>query len=81
MGLEATTGVSLPFCGGRTDATDADGWASLSPNNDFNATADAVNAAGLLAGLTPAEVVVLAGRPRSAAQMVRMGYSGSWSAE
>jgi len=65
------------FCGGRTDATNGAGSELLQPNGgvDFMAY---YNMRDQL-GLTDTEAVALMGKPRSASQMYRMGYYGTWS--
>jgi catalase (peroxidase I) len=69
--------VPFTFCGGRTDATEGSGSNLLQPNGGVDGMAyyrmrDTI-------GLTDLEAVALAGRPRSGAQMNRMGYFGSWN--
>ncbi len=69
LAVERATGLEVPFCPGRTDAADGSGWSALSPNTDFNATAAQLAAGAALQGLTSAEMVALAGRPRSGTLM------------
>ncbi len=73
--MEHASGLPVPFCTGRTDAEDGAGWSALSPNTNFNATASQLSAAAALQGLTPAEMVALAGRPRSA-RLMQVGGGG-----
>jgi hypothetical protein len=65
------------FCGARPDASDAEGMEYLAPRSYVNASV-ALRDNWDVAGLTPAEGVALAARPRSAAYYRLLGYSGSW---
>jgi len=75
----ASKSTPMSFCGGRTDAKDGDGSVLLQPNGNFTATVRDMRNSAKLMGLTDREMVVLSGRLRSAAQMGRYGFSGSWT--
>ncbi len=81
VALEQATGTTMAFCGGRTDASDGSGAAYLASATNYNATIQQVQDTAVLMGLSTAEWVVLQARPRSAEQMGRVGYSGSWNAD
>jgi len=75
--VDGASGYPFDFCGGRTDADDGSGSELLQPNGNvdnlaYYAMRDQI-------GLTDEEAVALMGKPRSASQMYRMGYYGTWS--
>lgn len=79
VALEDATGHSIPFCGGRTDATDGNGSAMLQPNGDYSVDAHQIRLLAHQIGLTERETVALSARLRSPGQMSRSGYYGSWT--
>jgi len=78
--LEQAGGITLPFCGGRTDATDSTGSGYLSPQTNYSLSIAGVRGLAALQGLSLQEAVVLAARLRSPGQMARIGYSGTYAA-
>jgi len=75
--VDGTSNYPFEFCGGRTDASDGTGSELILPNGNVDFTAyysmrDQI-------GLTDVEAVALMGKPRSASQMYRLGYYGTWS--
>lgn len=64
----------MSFCGGRTDASDGAGWKHISPNGNYASSPDQVWEQLLLLGVTPTEMVALAGRIRSPSLMYKSGY-------
>jgi catalase (peroxidase I) len=76
--IEEALGSEISFCGGRTDATDGSGSATLRPNGDYSVTFDQIRRSAQLIGLTDREIVALSGRLRSPGQMLRTGYFGTY---
>jgi len=74
---DSDSGSTFDFCGGRTDADDGGGSELLQPNGGVDA--DAFYQMRHQIHLTDIEAVALMGKPRSASQMYRMGYYGTWS--
>jgi catalase-peroxidase len=77
--LEEATGKQIPFCGGRTDAANGEGSATLKPTGNFSAGASDLKWKAKMLNLKVGEMVALSAMPRSAKQMERMGFKGSWT--
>jgi len=100
VGIELSGGNEMKFCGNRTDALDGNGWELLQINGNFSAypfdldpntphqyfaAAMLIRSSMLSMGLSISEMVALAARPRSSAQLQRLGYnspgSNTWTGE
>jgi len=75
----ASGAAPLPFCGGRTDASDGTGSENLQQLGNYSSTVQQVRAHALLMGLNDMEMVALSARLRSPAQMNRSGFFGSYT--
>jgi catalase-peroxidase len=75
--------LALTFCDGRTDASDGSGTEYLAPRSydETNVTYNLLQVQDMqtVSGLTARQWVVLQGRPRSAADQMSIGYSGSYN--
>lgn len=96
VAVEAAGGNPMPFCGGRSDATNGNGSNYLTPlnissviinatlyNAGYNFTGyylDVVDGISLM-GLGAREAVALQGNLRSPLQQQRLGYTGSWTTD
>lgn len=82
VAVETASNVTLPFCGGRTDADDGTGAESLSSlvNGSTLDTMEDVLETIAISGLTQREYVALVGG-HSIGRMhpERSGYTGSWT--
>eukprot|EP01127_Copromyxa_protea_P001346 TRINITY_DN11363_c0_g1_i1.p1 TRINITY_DN11363_c0_g1~~TRINITY_DN11363_c0_g1_i1.p1 ORF type:complete len:685 (-),score=163.62 TRINITY_DN11363_c0_g1_i1:27-2042(-) len=74
VAIEDATGTQLPFCGGRTDAADGEGWESIQPNGSLELNFDQIRRHAHLMKLSDKEIVALSARLRSPEQMSRLGY-------
>ena len=81
VAIEDASGLTLPFCPGRSDALNGDGSALLTPpaSLDYSATIAQIGQQLLLSGLSWNETMALQARPRSPALMAKAGYKGSTS--
>lgn len=79
VALEQATGLEVPFCAGRTDATDGVKHLQPNGNGNYSLSIDYYREKMTLVGLTAREDTALAARLRSDLQMQRVGFSGSWS--
>ena len=82
VAIEDASGLSLPFCPGRSDALNGDGSVFLTPpaSLNYSATIAQIDQQQLLSGLSWNDTVVLQARPRSPTLMVKAGFQGSFSA-
>ena len=71
--------VNLDFCPGRGDAADGSKSQDLEPRNYIVDPIQNARDNIKVMGLSDYEYVALAARPRSAAYMKGLGYTGSWS--
>eukprot|EP00993_Chasmostoma_nieuportense_P003499 NODE_420_length_2265_cov_212.353601_g391_i0.p1 GENE.NODE_420_length_2265_cov_212.353601_g391_i0~~NODE_420_length_2265_cov_212.353601_g391_i0.p1 ORF type:complete len:710 (+),score=73.35 NODE_420_length_2265_cov_212.353601_g391_i0:57-2186(+) len=78
VAIEESTGASLEFCPGRTDASDGSGTETQRPRFFPNDPLTELRESQALLGLTARELVALKGQPRSAAYQQLQGYAGSW---
>lgn len=75
----ASPPLSIPFCGGRTDASNGEGTEELGPRSYMNVSV-AISDNTKVMGLTPRERVALAGILRSPSLQRAAGYTDSWNA-
>ena len=78
--IESAGGKPMKFCGGRSDALDANGTEHLGPRQYSTPLIQVLDNFKVM-GLTPREGVALSARLRSPIHMKRLGYTGSWSAD
>jgi catalase (peroxidase I) len=76
--IESAGGQSMTFCGGRSDALDANGTEHLGPRKYSTPLIEVLDSFKVM-GLTQREGVALSARLRSPIHMRRLGYTGSWS--
>ena len=79
MALEQGGDLSLDFCEGRVDATKGDEQISNLEPREYDDVIAGVRDRMKIMGLSVPQFVALAARPRSPSQMVRLGYSGSYT--
>ena len=77
--LEEEINVKIDFLGGRTDGVSGEGDESLAPRENYPSVVAKVLDNIRILGVSQAEAVALAGRPRSVEQQKVLGYSGSYS--
>lgn len=73
--------LDLPFCSGRVDATGGDELISVLEPREYDDAIVGVRDRMKIMGLSVSQMVALAGRPRSPSQMIRLGFSGSYTAD
>jgi len=79
VALEQGGDLSLDFCKGRVDATEGDDQISILEPREYDDVIAGVRDRMKIMGLSVPQFVALAGRPRSPSQMIRLGYSGSYT--
>jgi catalase-peroxidase len=80
VAIEDATGMQVPFCGGRSDATSSYPHGVLQPGFNFSETTFSFKWQARVRGLEVDELIALAARPRSANQMARIGYlNATWT--
>lgn len=77
--LRLGAALSISFCPGRTDATEADDLISVLEPREYDDVIAGVRDRMNIMGLSVPQMVALAARPRSPSHMVRLGYSGSYT--
>jgi hypothetical protein len=73
------SGLTLPWCAGRTDALDGNASQYLRPLANYSTSFEEIKERGKISGLSLSEQVVLQARQRSEVLMGYAGYSGSYS--
>ena len=79
IALEQGGGLELSFCEGRVDATEGNDQIAVLEPREYDDVIAGARDRMKIAGLSVPQFVALAGRPRSPSQMVRLGYSGSYT--
>jgi len=79
VAIEDASGLTLPWCAGRTDALDGNASQYLRPLANYSTSFEEIKERGKISGLSVAEQVVLQARQRSEVLMGYAGYSGSYS--
>ncbi|CAI5733212.1 unnamed protein product [Hyaloperonospora brassicae] len=79
VALEEEINVKIDFLGGRADGVSGEGDDILAPRENYPSVVAKVLDNIRILGVSQAEAVALAGRPRSVAQQKVLGYSGSYS--
>ncbi len=82
VAIEDASGVTLKFCGGRSDAAASYPDGMLQPGFNWSDTTVSFKFQARMRGLTVEELVAVSARPRSFNQMQRSGYlNATWSEE
>lgn len=71
--------LDLSFCEGRSDATEGDDLISVLEPREYDDVIVGVRDRMKIMGLSVPQMVALAARPRSPSQMIRLGFSGSYT--
>lgn len=79
VALDRGASLYLPFCAGRADATEGSELLSVLEPREYEDVIVGVRDRMKIMGLSVEQMVALAARPRSPSQMVRLGYSGSYT--
>lgn len=79
VALDESYSLDLPFCEGRADALGASDLISVLEPRKYDDAIAGVRDRMKIMGLSVAQMVALAARPRSPSHMIRLGYSGSYT--